>query len=145
MNPLDDGGLDPLKLARRELVLRQIRNEDLKIAVAEAQLMPVELHRLALSDLVSTTTTFLDTLPDVMERKFALEGVLVSGLRDLVDAARDNLHEKLREKLGTSPAALMAELEPPPQRAPKPAYVPKKRGRPSNAERAARMLAEPQS
>lgn len=130
MSAADFDDLDPLKQARRELVLRQIRNEDLKMAVAEGQLMRTSVHHEALSDIVSTVTTFLDTLPDLLERKLALESPIVVALRDSVDQARDNLHDKLielvRKKAAEDPDA-------PPQ-----STAPKKRGRPTNAERAMR-------
>ncbi len=132
MSDIDD--LDPLKQARRDLVLRQIRNEDLKMAVAEGQLMRTVVHHEALSDVVSTITTFLDTLPDVLERKLALESPIVVALRDSVDAARDNLHDKLVELLrNTSRAEPESDLD-----APVPQQPVKKRGRPTNAERALR-------
>jgi len=130
----NDHDLDPLKLARRDLVLRQIRNEDLKMSVAERQLMRTSVHHEALSDVVSTMITFLDTLPDVLERKLALESPIVVALRDSVDAARDNLHDKLVELLrNTDGNRAEKDLDTPAAQQPA-----KKRGRPTNAERALR-------
>ena len=138
MNNFDDDNdhdLDPLKLARRDLVLRQIRNEDLKMSIAERQLMRTSVHHEALSDVVSTMITFLDTLPDVLERKLALDSPIVVVLRDSVDAARDNLHDKLVELLRNTGAA-------PQQAEPAAKKVGTgKRGRPTNAERALRGAA----
>lgn len=119
-----------LKAAREQLTLRQIRNEDLKLAVAEGKLIPIEVHRSSLNEIVTTTVTFLETLPDVVERQLALPGPIVDSLRKAVDGARDNLYEKL---------FLPAKTESVP--ASEPLVVPKKRGRPTNAEREARMRA----
>lgn len=131
----NDHDLDPLKLARRDLVLRQIRNEDLKMSIAERQLMRTAVHHESLSDVVSTMITFLDTLPDVLERKLALDSPIVVALRDSVDAARDNLHDKLVELLRNTGAA-------PQQAEPAAKKVSTgKRGRPTNAERALRGAA----
>ncbi len=137
----NEGMVDPLKRARRELVLRQIRNEDLKMAVAEGQLMRTEIHHEALSEIVSSMITFLDTLPDVLERKLALESVVVIALRDAVDKARDNLHEKLVELLAQkedasverSGSAFALDKPLPPPKAGK-----RRPGRPTNAEKAMR-------
>lgn len=96
-NDLELSVLDPLKLARREKVLREIRNEDLKLAVAEGKLMLVEQHRETLSEIITTIITGLDTLPDVMERKLALDGVIVDALRREIDSFRDTLYERLIE------------------------------------------------
>lgn len=131
MAEFDD--LDPLKQARRELVLRQIKNEDLKMAVAEGQLMRTSVHHEALSEIVSAVTTFLDTLPDVLERKLALESQIVVALRDSVDQARDNLHDKLVELLQSKPRAFVGSDKAVPT-----GDAPRKRGRPTNAERAVR-------
>lgn len=96
-NEIEMSVLDPLKLARREKVLREIRNEDLKLAVAEGKLMMVEQHREALSDIINVIITGLDTLPDVMERKLALDGVIVDALRKEIDGFRDTLYDRLIE------------------------------------------------
>ena len=113
-----------LKKVREQLYTRQVRNEDLKLAVAENKLMPVELHRSALNEIVTATVTFLETLPDVLERQLALPGPVVDSLRKSVDTARDSLYEKLITA-STAQAVIVAEQ-------------PKKRGRPSAADKAAR-------
>jgi hypothetical protein len=139
-NDDDDGGaLDPLKTARRELVLRQIRNEDLKMAVAEGQLMRTDVHREVMSEIISTMITFLDTLPDVMERKLALNSTVVVAMRDLVDNARDGLHEKLMavvppDSSKQEPGQLNSAPPLPAGAAP----AKRRPGRPTNAERAMR-------
>lgn len=177
LNDIEDedlklSSLDPLKVARRDKLLREIRNEDLKLAVAEGQFMLVETHRQELSDIIGQVITSLDTLPDVLERKLALDGHIVDALRKSVDDMRDNLYIKLMELQGEdvvpakAPAKSTPPAEPPvpdwmapptkptvpdwmlPQatvvekiRAATPATgsKPKLRGRPSNAERVARM------
>jgi hypothetical protein len=97
LHDLEMSVLDPLKLARREKVLREIRSEDLKLAVAEGKLMLVEQHRETLSEIIATVITNLDTLPDVLERKLALDGVIVDALRTEVDSFRDTLYGHLME------------------------------------------------
>lgn len=97
LHDLEMSVLDPLKLARREKVLREIRSEDLKLAVAEGKLMLVEQHRETLSEIITSIITGLDTLPDVMERKLALDGVIVDALRTEVDGFRDTLYDRLME------------------------------------------------
>ena len=115
----------PLDEAKLERLHRQIRNEDLKMAVAESKLIRADIHRKALSEFVNVVITFFDTLPDVLERKLALDPVVVDELRRTVDQARDSLHEKLidmGEEDEGSPTV--------------------KRGRPNNAERAVRVKKE---
>jgi hypothetical protein len=147
---LQMSSLDPLKVARRDKLLREIRNEDLKLAVAEGQFMLVEAHRQELSDIVSTVITSLDTLPDVMERRLALEGHIVEGLRKCVDDMRDNLHLKLMElqadqvepekpKLPDWMCAPSPAVEQVKQAEPAKGSKPKLKGRPTNAERVARL------
>jgi hypothetical protein len=97
LHDLEMSVLDPLKLARREKVLREIRSEDLKLAVAEGKLMMVEQHRETLSEIITAIITGLDTLPDVLERKLALDGVIVDALRVEVDGFRDTLYDRLME------------------------------------------------
>jgi hypothetical protein len=115
----------PLEEAKLERLHRQIRNEDLKMAVAESKLIRADVHRKALSEFVNVVITFFDTLPDVLERKLALDPVVVDELRRTVDQARDSLHEKL------------VEIDYEDEASPTP-----KRGRPNNAERAVRAKKE---
>lgn len=135
-NDEDYGGLDPLKEARRELVLRQIRNEDLKMSVAEGKLMRTDLHREVLSQVISTIVTFLDTLPDVMERKLALNPATVIALRDMVDNARDGMHDKLAGLIPESKQQLGHIQNTESQTAVPAAPAKRRPGRPTNAERA---------
>lgn len=143
-DPADPEYLDPLKRARLELTRRQIRREDLGLAIAERQLIGEDEHRESLSQIISSIVTFLDTLPDRMERSLSLPGVIVQQLRIAIDSERDSLHEALsnleRNKRGSqlikvsshhiAPKTIGGETN---------TAAKRKRGRPTNAERAARM------
>lgn len=135
---------DPLKLARIELTHRQIRREDLGMAIAERQLIREEEHRQALGQIIGSMVTFLDTLPDRLERTLSLPSLIVQGLREAVDLERDNLYEVLmemeRNRRGEKTVSVAIQNIAPKSADGKTVSMGKrKRGRPTNAERAARM------
>jgi hypothetical protein len=136
--------LDPLKRARLELTQRHIRREDLGMAIAERQLIREDEHREALAQIVGSVVTFLDTLPDRLERTLSLPGVIVQQLRVAIDSERDSLHEFISEVERNRRGSRLVSVSKH-HIAPKTAdgetttATKRKRGRPTNAERAARM------
>lgn len=135
--------VDPLKRANYELTLRKVRREDLGMAISERQLITEDEHRAVLAKTISSVVTFLDTLPDRLERTGGISGHKVQELRGQMDALRDEIYESLvalekehkQFRINTSQIApVNAEGKTATQ-----VKERRKRGRPTNAERAARM------
>ena len=139
--------VDPLKRAKHDLLQRQIRREDLGMAIAERQLIREEEHREKIAQVISSVVTFMDTLPDRLERTLSLPGPMVNLLRTAIDAERDNLHAVLMEAeaVGRGRKHVQVALQ---NLAAKPVdsnnsvKAPRKRKRLTNAERAAQAIAD---
>jgi hypothetical protein len=141
---LIDIEVDPLKRARIELTHRQIRREDLGMAIAERQLIREEEHRESLGQVIGAMVTFLDTLPDRLERTLSLPSPIVQALRQAVDGERDNLYEALmemeRNRRGQKTISVAIQnIAPKSASGQTVSQGKRKRGRPTNAERMARM------
>ncbi|NUX55934.1 DUF1441 family protein [Paraburkholderia youngii] len=84
---------DPLKQAQIDNLRSRTRMNDLELAKLESELMPVAQHVEQMADLAKYFATFLDTLPDVLERSAGLTPEQVSELVRKVTSVRADLYK----------------------------------------------------
>lgn len=100
---VDDGGgsgeggvIDPRDLPPKERKdFYQSENERLKVEVTMGTLVPAVEVEADMAELVKDVVQFLDTLPDVLERKLALKPEQVVKVQERCDAVRQQLYEKV--------------------------------------------------
>ncbi|WP_311734851.1 MULTISPECIES: DUF1441 family protein [unclassified Paraburkholderia] len=83
---------DPLRQAQIDSLCSRTRINDLELSKLEGELMPVAQHAEQMADLAKYFATFLDTLPDVLERSAGLTPEQVSELVRKVTSVRADLY-----------------------------------------------------
>jgi hypothetical protein len=84
---------DPFKQAQIDNLRSRTRINDLELAKLEGELMPVAQHVEQMADLAKYFATFLDTLPDVLERSAGLAPEQVAELVRKVTSVRADLYK----------------------------------------------------
>ncbi|WP_217497399.1 DUF1441 family protein [Trinickia violacea] len=84
---------DPFKQAQIENLRSRTRINDLELAKLEGELMAVSQHVEQIADLSKFFATFLDTLPDVLERSAGLTPEQVSELARKITSVRADLYK----------------------------------------------------
>lgn len=92
----EGGVIDPRDLPPKERKdFYQSENERLKVEVTMGTLVPAVEVEADMAELVKHVVQFLDTLPDVLERKLALKPEQVVTVQERCDAVRQQLYEKV--------------------------------------------------
>lgn len=94
------GVVDPRDLPPKDRKdFYQSENERLKFETSTGALVPAVEVEAEMAELVKTMVQFIETLPDVLERKLSLSSEQVIAVQDRCDHIRQQLYEKITQEV----------------------------------------------
>ena len=99
----DEGGgvVDPRDLPPKDRKdFYQSENERLKVETTMGALVPAVEVEAEMAELVKMTVQFIETLPDVLERKLSLSADQVIAVQERCDHIRQQLYDKITQDEG---------------------------------------------